>query len=222
MLYAQVSHKDQYSDRCYSYWYLTTLPIVSLTRKLSNTQTTQSLYVHGKNVKEISKRLSEDLDALSKWFHKNELVMNLKKGKTEALLFGTPQKVSKYLSDFEIDVNDTKITVTKSYKYLGIPVDSSLNMNTFFDKCYKKASTRLNLLSKLRQEFDLHSAKSIYHSMILPTFTYCGIHLLHLTNTKSRRLDSFHRRAENVVNKQAETGSTINHQCKQETCLRIC
>ena len=35
------------------------------------------LYVHGKNVKEISKRLSEDLNALSKWFHKNELIMNL-------------------------------------------------------------------------------------------------------------------------------------------------
>ena len=101
--------------------------------------------------------------------------MNLKKGKTEALLFGTPQKVSKQFQDFDVYVNTTKISITKDYKYLGVPVDSSLNMNTFFDKCYKKASSRLNLLAKLRHELDTNAAKYIYQSMIMPTCTYCGL-----------------------------------------------
>ena len=87
--------------------------------------------------------------------------------------------------------------------------DSSLNMNTFFDKCYKKASSRLNLLSKLRHELDTIAAKSIYQSMIMPTFTYCGFYLLCLTQTQTNKLESFHKRAERIVNRN----------CKNETVL---
>ena len=67
--------------------------------------------------------------------------MNLNKGKTEALLFGTAKKVANGSSDFRPSVNDKEMTKTASYMYLGIPIDSTLNMNTFFDKCYKKASS---------------------------------------------------------------------------------
>ena len=65
----------------------------------------------------------------------------LNKGKTEALLFGTAKKVANGSSDFRPSVNDKEITKTASYKYLGISIDSTLNMNTFFEKCYKKASS---------------------------------------------------------------------------------
>ena len=46
----------------------------------------------------------------------------------------TAKKVAKGSSDFIPSVSDTEITKTASYKYLGIPVDSTLNMKTFFDK----------------------------------------------------------------------------------------
>jgi len=62
--------------------------------------------------------------------------------------------------------------VTDQYKYLGVAVDSTLNLNSFFDTCYKKASSRLNLLAKLRYMLNTDASKSIYNSMILPTFTY--------------------------------------------------
>ena len=104
--------------------------------------------------------------------------MNLNKGKTEALLFGTAKKVGNGSSDFRPSVNDKEITKTASYKYLGISIDSTLNLNTFFEKCYKKASSRLSLLAKLRGDLDMKAAKAIYHRMILPTITYCGILLL--------------------------------------------
>ena len=97
--------------------------------------------------------------------------MNPKKGKTEALLFGTPQKVSKQFQDFNVYVNTTKISITKDYKYLGVLAYSSLNINTFFDECYKKASLRLNLLAKLQHELDTNAEKYTYKSMIMPTFT---------------------------------------------------
>ena len=40
------------------------------------------LYYSHKDVKEIEKILSQDLCTVSKWLQENELVLNLKKGKT--------------------------------------------------------------------------------------------------------------------------------------------
>ena len=77
------------------------------------------LYDSAKSAREISNKLTDDLTTLSKWFNDNELIMNLKKEKTKALLFGTPQKVSKQFQDFDVYVNTTKISITKDYKYLG-------------------------------------------------------------------------------------------------------
>ena len=163
--------------------------------------------------------LTEDLSSISDWLKENELIINLKKGKTEALLFGTSKKVANHLEDFEIYVNDTKITFTKQYKYLGVPVDSSLNMNSFFDTCYKKASSRLNLLAKLRHMLDIDAARYIYHCMILPTFTYCGLHLLHLTISREYKLASFHRRAERIVN--AKDIRSVTNANKKRACIFV-
>ena len=90
--------------------------------------------------------------------------------------------------------------MTDEYKYLGVPIDSSLNMNTFFNKCYKKASSRLNRLAKIRNDLDITSVKATYQSMILPTFTYCGLQLLLLTETQTKQLEAFHQRALRIVN----------------------
>ena len=77
------------------------------------------------------------------------------------------------------------------YKFLGIEIDSSLNLNSHFDKWFKRVSSRLRLLGKLRDYLDLTAAETIYRSLILPTFTHSGILLLKLTDTKLRRLAFF-------------------------------
>ena len=60
------------------------------------------IYLGHKNVNEISKLLNEDLDLISTYFNENELLMNLKKGKTETMLFGTSQRLSKLDSSLEL------------------------------------------------------------------------------------------------------------------------
>ena len=83
------------------------------------------LYVPGKDPKVISYKLAEDLNKLAKWFTDNELIINLKKGKREALLFGTPQRVYKNLPDLSVLLNMSSVLVTTSYKYLGVTIDST-------------------------------------------------------------------------------------------------
>ena len=47
------------------------------------------------------------------------------------------------------------------YKYLGIEIYSTRNMNNF-EKCFKHASSRVLLLAKIRGFLDLVSAKAVY------------------------------------------------------------
>ena len=88
---------------------------------------------------EIGKKLSEDLNSLKSWFDSNELVINLKKGKTEAMLFGTSKWLNKLESkEMEINLHGVKINGTSSYKYLGVHLVPTLNFEDHFNKIYKK------------------------------------------------------------------------------------
>ena len=157
------------------------------------------VYVADKDVKNINSKLTKEMDAIAKWFDKNALIINLRKGKTESLLFGTSQRIAKQDSELNVMYRGVKILNTSQYKYLGIEVDSTLNLNCHFEKCYKRASSRLRLLGKLRRHLDMTAAKAIYRTMILPTFTFSGILLLKLTETQVKRLSTFHDRSRRIV-----------------------
>ena len=158
------------------------------------------LYVADKNIQSIKAKLSKDMDCLVDWLKCSKLVLNLKKGKTESLLFCNSQRIAKQTEPLEIKLLDqTVINNTTEYKYLGVRVDSSLNLNSNFNTCYKKSFGRLRILAKTRSYLDEATAATIYHSMILPTFTYCGIIQLKYNNTQLSRLSSLHSRALKVV-----------------------
>ena len=158
------------------------------------------IYAADKDLKVIKTKLSNDMESIADWFDENGLIINLKKGKTESLLFGTPQRIAKQNETLDVMYRDSKILNTKQYKYLGIEIDSTLNLNTHFEKCFKRASSRLRLLAKIRDSLDLTSAKAVYDSMILPTFTHCGVLQLKLTSTQAKRLTSFHDRCLKIIN----------------------
>ena len=40
----------------------------------------------------IEKQLSEDMEAIEKWCRNNELILNLKNGEKEAIMFGNKHK----------------------------------------------------------------------------------------------------------------------------------
>ena len=67
------------------------------------------LYFHHKDLREIEKAITNDLRTLSNWLQDNELLLNTKKGKTEAMLFGTKARLNKEGSLIEIDCNGTII-----------------------------------------------------------------------------------------------------------------
>ena len=88
------------------------------------------------------------------------------------MLFGTSQKLGRLNKTINIKYRYHSINVTLVYKYLGIHIDATLNLNSHFDKAFKKAAGRLKLLEKLRHQIDMKTATRIYNTMIVPILTY--------------------------------------------------
>ena len=99
------------------------------------------IFTSDKNSKEVAKKLNDDLKCLGGFFVENNLVVNLKKSKTEFVLFGNHQKLAK--AD-EIDFRSRLIVIIKKivesdrYEYLGMQLDKNLNLLSQFEKCIKK------------------------------------------------------------------------------------
>ena len=102
------------------------------------------LYVEDKNMESIKSKLTNDLANVAVWLDENDLIINLNEGKTEALLFGTAKRICKSNESLSIPYGNTVINLTKKYKYLGVEVDSTLNLNTHFDACFKVPLTQKN------------------------------------------------------------------------------
>ena len=118
------------------------------------------LYCAKKSSKEIEQLLNNELQKVADWLEENNLFINLKKGKTEFVLYGSHQKLSKQ-SKMDIKIYNQTINETKSYKYLSVDLDNHLNLHQYFENVYKKASARIKLLSCIREKVSPHVAESI-------------------------------------------------------------
>ena len=86
---------------------------------------------------DIENAITADLKSIDQYLRDNELVINLKKGKTEVMLFGTRKKRDdKHLN---VSYRDKHINETTYYKYLGILLDQSLFLSGNFAEVYKKS-----------------------------------------------------------------------------------
>jgi len=108
------------------------------------------------------------------------------------------------------------------YKYLGTYLDTTLNLNEDFTRSYKKATSRLRLLQKIRPFLTVKAAKSIYQSMIIPVITYSSLMNLNLTSTQLNKLKSIDKRAETITgcnNLRSIRGTILKNCC---TTVRKC
>ena len=95
------------------------------------------LYVGGKTCDVIEEKLNSDLEQIANWFVQNNLVVNLKKTKAECVLYGTHQRTSGS-KPMEVKINQTKITESDVYEYLGGKMDKNLTFSDHLEKTIKK------------------------------------------------------------------------------------
>ena len=102
-------------------------------------------YCASDDVNVVENVLNSEMKAVGSYCSDNGLFLNLKKGKTESMLFETARRLSKNGRKLKIYYNGTIISCVKEYEYLENVLDSSLNLNTNFNRAYKRASSRIRL-----------------------------------------------------------------------------
>ena len=87
------------------------------------------IFVAHEDVKTIEKILNDELRKLQGYFRNNELVLNLKKGKTETVLFGTAKRLSKQIQNsLSVEIDGVPVHHVESYVYLENQLDSKLTL----------------------------------------------------------------------------------------------
>ena len=150
------------------------------------------MFISSNDIDARQSTLSQDLDKHSIWFRVNELIFNLKKGKSEVMLFGTGKRLNLFHAcQVKLSNNGSPINTTTCYNYLGVHLDPTLNFETHFKRIYKKAAGRANLLRRIRSSIDTFTTQRNYQSIIMPIFTYCDYTSLGWSESLKRMIHCF-------------------------------
>ena len=125
-----------------------------------------TVYYASDTIDRIESVLNSEFKSIFEYMNDSELILNLKKGKTETMLFGTAKKLSKLPQPLEVTYNSHIINTTTEYNYLGNTITPTLNFDQHFRSQCRKSSGRVSLLSKVRPYLTVDAAEKIYNSMI--------------------------------------------------------
>ena len=172
------------------------------------------IFFSERSVAAVEEVLNQEANLVGKWFSNNNLILNLKKGKTELVIYGTSQKLAKQPS-CNVSLNGTPINQATSYEYLGITLDNHLTMSMQIDKIYKRASNRVKLLQRIRPNISPLVAEKVYSVMIRPVLLYCYPVYLCVGESAKKKLQSIQDRANKII------APTKNTTLKMDTLDRI-
>ena len=79
-------------------------------------------------------------------------------------------------------------------------MDKNLTFSDHLEKTIKNASSRIKLLSRIRQDMSPYTAETIYKVTILPILLYCNNVFLHMTPSKKALFEKIQKRALKVIN----------------------
>ena len=178
------------------------------------------IYFSNNDISIIESSLNKDLSNLADYFDDNELIINLKKGKTESMLFGTAKRLSLNKNDFNVSYRQHLISFVDKYKYLGNILDNHLTFSNNFDMFYSKTTTRLSLLYKVRPYLTDEAAEKIYKMMIIPLLTYTGTASLSFTSTQLNKFKSIENRAKQIISSNAPLPK-IYSLIEREACIFV-
>ena len=126
-----------------------------------------NIFKSGKNIHDLSKEISNEMDKLNVWFNVNKLSLNV--AKTHFMVFG---KV-KHSGSINIIINDSEIERVSVTKFLGVFIDEKLNWSEHIIKVQSKLSKCVSIIYKARELVSKDALVILYNSWFLPHLSYC-------------------------------------------------
>ena len=157
------------------------------------------LFFSAKKTEDIESMINTEAEFVKTWIKENCLLLNLKKGKTEFVLYGSKLNVKKC----HIQIDNKEVHQPTTYEYLGVTPDQHLNLNEHYSKVFKKICTRIKLLRKIRHTLSPLVTEKIYMTIIKPIFLYCSTIHFSQNNTWIGKFESLQNRAKCIVGRNA-------------------
>ena len=132
LLFLRVCHKGAFLVHYCSLFTLTTTltNFISLLSRIITYADDTVIFTTASDFDAIQSSLSEDINRLSSWFRENALISNLKKGKTEVMLFGTAKRLSLFYGrQFNLTVNGSSINSTTTYMQVQPDLAGLIHIN---------------------------------------------------------------------------------------------
>ena len=126
-----------------------------------------NLFYAGKDLDEVCKIISRELNILHIWFQVNKLSLNV--AKTNFMIFGNKRFEENYM----ISINGMNINRVYVTKFLGVHIDSKLNWNEHISVIKTKVAKNIAIMNRVKHCLISSALYSLYCTLILPYLNYC-------------------------------------------------
>ena len=132
--------------------------------------TSSSTLVRGS--RDIEAKVLPDLIQITDWLRANKLSLNALK--TEFMLIGTTQALSKIGNLLAVRVNGQLIRRVYKSKYLGLIVDDKLSWKDHIDLISSKIRRNIGVMKRVREYVPGDILILLYRTLVEPYLRYCN------------------------------------------------
>ena len=109
---------------------------------------------------------------MSAWFKENALLLN--PGKTEAVIFGTRQRLAGVASLVGLNVAGSTVQFSDALKLLGVTPDATLSFDKHVSNVVRACNFHIRALRHIRPLLTLEAAKTVAVSIDGSRLDYCN------------------------------------------------
>ena len=162
-----------------------------------------SIYLKDKNLSALYDVMNEELVKVSNWLTANKLSLNV--SKTTYILF----KGKKKIRDIpQLYLFGNPISKVDSMKFLGILIDENINWKPQAKFVIGKLSRMIGVFSKIGENLNLSSLKTLYFSFIQPSLQY-GINFwFPVSKDLQNKIFRLQKKAVRLINKSSFSAHT--------------
>ena len=145
--------------------------------------------VLGDSIEDVIKSLEDGSITLFKWFLDNQLKAN-----SDKCHFITSKQTCMNLKIGNINIENNTCE-----KLVGVKVDNKLNFNENLDGIIKKASRKVNTLSRIFPFIDLTKKSLLINSFFSSQFSYCPLIWMCHCRTVNSKISKLHERCVRII-----------------------
>ena len=149
------------------------------------------IYRSSNDVLSLLADLQLTLNEVSTWCKHNRINLNI--GKTKPCYYGTRHLLNN--CQLELKLDTTALHRCTQYKYLGVILDETMNMESNFNYIFKRLSYKIFQFSKIQHYLDTKNRLLVYKQTIMPYAEYAGFLLYLNRKHDSEKLQKLQNKA---------------------------